>query len=164
MFKTIVFYILCGSAFFVGMLSIYRSSSKVSDLSVLRGKVIGKRISFIKSHRTGRNYSLNFKLEGKLDEIAINLGTKREAEKDSTIYKVDTGKIYVFYLDPTVPTQNSVNWGICRVDYNGRQIFQASNKLNLYGGILISVLSLILIVLFYKHNQKKNSFLPVVDR
>jgi hypothetical protein len=154
MFKTIVAYILFICGFLVGLLSIYRASLKVSDLTIVKGKVIEKRISI--SYGKGRHYSLNFKLEGRQDEIAINLGTKREAGKDITIYKVDTGKTYEFYLDPTVPTQNSVNSGICKIDYNGKEIFKASNKLNVYGGAFVSILSLALIVLLYKHNKKNN--------
>jgi hypothetical protein len=154
MFKTIVAYILFICGFLVGLLSIYRASLKVPNLTIVKGKVIEKRISI--SYGKGRHYSLNFKLEGKHNEIAINLGTKPAVEHDSTIYKVDTGKTYVFYLDPTVLTQNSVNWGICKIDYNGQEIFKASNKLNLYGGAFVTILSLTLIVLLYKHNQKQN--------
>src|SRR6185312_14719165 len=98
-------------------------------------------IAYLKGITNGRHYYLAFQLENRPDKIAINLGTQSQADKDSAFYLVDTGKIYTFYLDPTVPTQNGINWGIDKIDYDGHEVYQASNKLKFYGGAFLSFLS-----------------------
>jgi hypothetical protein len=150
----VLIFIIC--ALLVGLLSIYRATLRASDLNIINGKVIDKKIEYFTSFRSGRHYCLTFQLANRQDKIAINLGTKSQAEKDSAFYLIDTGKTYKFYLDPTVPTKNSENWGIDRIDYNGIQVYKTSNKLNLYGGTFISVLSLVGIFILFKHKRKEN--------
>ena len=148
--------ILLTCALLVGILSIYRATLKTSDLTGFTGKVLTKQITYSTSIKSGRHYSLKFQLENRQDLIAINLGTESQAEKDSAIYLIDTGKTYKFYLDPTVPMSNGVICGIKQVDLNNVRIYKTSNSLDLYGGTFISLLSFVglLIIIFYK---KKNS-------
>jgi hypothetical protein len=158
MVKKILGYFIIVGALLVGLLSLYRSFLKPSNMIVIKGKVIDKKISYFTSYGSGRHYSLIFKIEGRSDKIAINLGTKREAEKDSTIYLIDTLKTYEFFVDPTVPIRNKVKTGITRIEYNGQIIYQTYNNLNFYGGLFISLLSLAgLIIIIYKAKQKKAS-------
>jgi hypothetical protein len=134
--------ILLTFVFFIGLLSVYRATLKTKALTVLVGKVVNKKILYFKGVKSGRHYCLAFELANKQDKIAINLGTKGQAEKDSAIFLIDTGKEYEFDLDPTVPTDNGINWGIDKVDYNNKEVYKKSNKLNLYLGIFISLISL----------------------
>ncbi len=154
--KKIIVLIFLTSALLVGLLSVYRATLKTTDLTVINDKVIKKKISYFKSAKSGRHYFLAFKLANRQEEIAINLGTRSQAGKDSAFYLIDTGKTYKFYLDPTVPTQNGVNWGIDKIDYNSNEIYKTSNKLNLYGGTFISLLSLAGIIIVLKFKKKVN--------
>ena len=66
-----------------GILSIYRATLKTSQLTIINGKVIDKKIEYSTSLKGGRDYYLAFHLSNRQDKIAINLGTKRQAEKTS---------------------------------------------------------------------------------
>lgn len=143
------------AAFLAGLLSIYRATLKTTDMIVIAGKVISKKISYFKSIRSGRHYSVAFELANRAGKIAINLGTKNEAANDSAFYLIDTGKVYTFYLDPTVPTQNGVNKGIYQIDYNNKEVYRRSNNFNLYGGIIITLVSLVGIIFLVKFKKKE---------
>ena len=152
-FKKIFVLILCSFSLLVGLVSIYRATLKTSDLTIIVDKVIDKKIFYFTSLKSGRHYCLAFELANRQNKIAINLGTKSEAGKDSAFFLIDTGKTYKFYMDPTVPTTDRGNWGIKRIDYNDTEIYETSNKLNLYGGTFISLLSLTGIILIIKFKK-----------
>src|SRR4030095_2721751 len=152
----IVAWIYLPSSFFLGLLMIYRAKLKTSNLSIIIGEVIDKRIESSTSFGSDRTHCLAIKLANNEHKIAINLGTKRQASKDSAFNLIEIGKTYKFYLDPTVPPTNGINWGICRVDYNDAAVYETSNKLNLYGGTLISIASLIGMIVILKFKKKEN--------
>lgn len=154
--KNTILLIFMTIALLVGLLSIYRGTLKTKDLTIIIGKVLDKKILYSTSAKSGRHYSLTFSLDNRQEKIAINLGTKSQSDKDSAFYLIDIGKSYQFYLDPTIPTQNGVNCGISKIDYNGIEVYKTSNKLNLYGGIFISILSLAAIIAVIKFNTKGN--------
>jgi hypothetical protein len=87
-------------------LCIVRATVDKSDLRIIKDKVVSKRIYYSPSGRTnqGRTYHVEFELENRQERIAINFPTDRQVYQDSTIYKIDTGKVYKFYLDKTYPT------------------------------------------------------------
>jgi hypothetical protein len=134
---------------------IYRAALKTSDLTIISGEVLGKKIEYSKSYVSGRHYYLAIRIANRQDTIAINLGTKSQVDKDSAFYLIDIGKTYKFYLDPTVPTTHGVNWGIYRVVYNDVEVYKTSNNLNLYGGSVISIASLIGMIIILKFKKKK---------
>jgi hypothetical protein len=154
--KKVFALIVISCASLVGLLSIYRATLKPSNLKVVTGKVLDKKIEYFTSYGSGRHYCLAFHVTNIQDKIAVNLGTKKQAENDSTFYLIDIGKTYKFYLDPTVPTTRTGNWGIRRIDYNDVQVYQASNKLNLFGGIIISLMSLAGIIILLKYKKDQN--------
>ncbi|MDB5231287.1 MAG: hypothetical protein JWN76_2092 [Chitinophagaceae bacterium] len=138
-------------ALLTGLLSLYRASLKTSDLTVIKGKVKSKNIFFYNSR--GARYRLSFDIEGRKEPLALNLGGRRDSQKDSTIYKVDTGKIYTFFLDPTVP-HGKKSCPVSRIEYNGKLVYQSSNKLNIWGGSIITLMSLAAIILVYRNPPK----------
>ena len=152
--KKIIGLFIFSLALLLGLLSIYRATIKTSQLTIVKGKVIHKKIEKYKHFRGGTNYCLAFRLANREDKIAINLGTKSQAEKDPAVHLIDTGKAYEFYLDPTVPTIDGENWGIDKIDYNNVEIYKTSNELNLYAGTFLSILSIVLIVMMLKHKEK----------
>jgi hypothetical protein len=115
---------------YAGILNIRRATISKSDLTSFEDKVIGKAISYSVSSRH-RSYQLEFKLENSHERIAINFPTKNEAYQDSTIYKIDTGKVYKFYLDKTYPTFLSkgfqpsyyLNKGVDIIEYDNVEVF-----------------------------------------
>ena len=154
--KKVTVLILLTATLLVGLLSVYRATLKTTDLTVVIDKVIDKKIEYFTSLKSGRHYCLAFRLAKRQDRIAINLETKSHAYKDSVFYIIDTGKTYKFYLDPTVPTRNGINWGINKIDYDEHVVYETSNKLNLYGGTFISLLSLAGIVVILKFKKREN--------
>lgn len=154
--KRVFAFIIISFTFLLGLLSLYRATLKVSSLEIITAKVLEKRIEYFTSYQSGRHYCLAFRLANIQDKIAINLGTKRQAENDSTFYLIDTGKAYKFYLDPTVPATKRGNWGIRRIDYNDVPIYKASEKLDLYGGSIITLISLAGLVILIKYKKKEN--------
>ncbi len=138
----------------VGLLSIFRATIPTSSLTVISDKVIDKKILYFISAKSGRHYCLAFQLEKRQGKIAINLGTKSQADKDSAFYLIDIGKTYTFYLDPTIPTSDGINWGIDKIDYNSKEVYKKSNKLNLYGGTSISLLCLAGIIVVLKSKKR----------
>lgn len=141
--------------FCVGVLCLYRALLTTAHMNIMYGKVINKEISYRTSAKSGNAYCLAFTIENDSRKIAINLGTKSQAKNDSTINLIEIGNIYKFYLDPSVPTRNNVNWGINRIDYNDKQIFKSSIKLNLFFGILFCLMSIGGIIIIYKFNKTR---------
>jgi hypothetical protein len=139
----------------VGLLSIFRATLQKPDLYLITGKVTGKRIVSFSSYRSGTHYGIALLLAGHTDMIAINAGSENEEERKHVFNLIDTGKAYQFYMDPTIPTTNRINWGIDEIDYNNREVYITSNKLNLYGGTFISILSLAGIVGITKYKKKQ---------
>ena len=152
--KKIIGLFIFSLSLLLGLLSIYRATLKTSQLTMITGKVISKKINYERGARGGLDYYLAFQLADWRDKIAINLGTKSQAEEDPAFHLIDTGKVYTFFMDPTVPTINGENWGIDKIDYNNIEIYKTSNNLNLYGGTFLSILSLVLIILMLKHKEK----------
>jgi hypothetical protein len=148
--------ILLTGIFLVGLLCVYRATLTTKNMTVVVDKVINKKILYFTSVKGGRHYCLAFKLANKQNKIAINLGTKSQADNDSAFYFIDTGKVYKFYLDPTVPTDNGINWGIHQIDFDNKEVYKKPTKLDLFLGILISLISLTGIILILK-SKKKNS-------
>jgi hypothetical protein len=142
-------------AFFIGVLSIYRATLTPAAMMIITGKVTDKKIYFNGGTKGGAYY-LAFKLEGRQNFIALRLNGqhRQDAENDSIGHLIDTGKIYTFYIDKTYPAQNDVNPGIQKIDYGGMQVFRASNTMNLYGGILICLVSVTAAILVLKTKRR----------
>jgi hypothetical protein len=128
--------------FFTGVLNISRANVKKSNLAIIEGKVIDKKIAFSTSLKGGRSYQLEFQLQNTPERIAISFPSKNQAYADSTINLIDTGKTYKFYLDKTFPTSNGLNCGIDKIEFNNVEIFSKSHKLEMYGGIFFILLSI----------------------
>jgi hypothetical protein len=127
----------------VGVMLVVRGAHNKSNSIVLDGKVVDKKLDRYISGDIRRyvHYRLEFKLEGKEERIAISYFSRKEAYSDSTIYLVDTGKIYRFYLDKTYPTSDGINNGINRIEFNNKEIFK-KNNIELYIGIFFILLSI----------------------
>ena len=150
----VCFIVLC---LLVGLLSIYRDTLSYSHMNIVEGEVLDKKITSASS-RHGRTYGLAFTVisNQKISRFAIKLGTKSEADKDSAIYLIDTGKIYRFYIDPTIPVSNGINWGVRKIDYKGIEICNRKpDPLNLYGGITITILCTLGLIAILKYKKKE---------
>ena len=141
-FKIIIIIIFFSIPFFIGVLNIVRATVETSDLTVIKDKVLDKKIGFATSLKGKRSYHLEFKLENIRERIAISYVSKKQAYSDSTLYLVDTGKTYKFYLDKTFPTSNGLNCGINKIEFNNIELFSKSHKLELYVGIFFILLSI----------------------
>ena len=159
--------LFCISAgLWAGRLSITRAIVSKSDLRIVEGKVVGKRVYYSPSGRTNqdRAYHIEFELEEKHERIAINFPTNRQAYHDSIIYKVDTGKIYKFYLDKSYPTFLNktaespyyLNKGIDIIEDSGGEIFSKSHNFELGAGIFFVLLSAGLTFVAIKYGKWKN--------
>ena len=154
-------------AIFAGQLGIRRAIVSKSELRVVEGKVISKRIYYSPSGRTnqGRNYHVEFELENMQERIAINFPTNIQAYQDSTFYKIDTGKIYKFYLDKTYPTflntaagtQYYLNKGIDLIEDSSGEIFSKSHKFELCAGIFFILLSIGVVFFVIRYGKWNNS-------
>jgi hypothetical protein len=150
----LVFFLLI--SFLVGVLNILRANVKSSDLVIIQDKVLDKKIGYTTSLKGRRSYHLEFKLENRPVKIAVSYDSKNKAYSDSTLYLVDIGKTYKFYLDKTFPTSNGLNCGIDKIEYNNVEVFSKSHKLELYGGIFFILLSLGLGFVSIKFGKWKN--------
>ena len=151
------FYILIASfafllTFAIGLLGLFRANLDVSKMRIIEGRVVEKKINYIQLR--GRTYFLEFRLQDKEERIAINLGSKNHANKDSAFFLIYTDVNYKFYLDPTVPTTRGVNPGIRRIDFGTKKIYQTSNKSDLYGGGSLCILGLVFLFLIYFNRHK----------
>ena len=141
-FRLIGLFFFLAIGFSVGVLTIIRASVKTSDLAVIEDKVIGKKIAYSTSLKGNRSYHLEFQLENTPERIAISFLSKNQAYKDSTIYLIDTGKTYKFYLDKTFPTSEGVNNGIDKIEFNNVEVFNKPHKFELYVGLFFILLSI----------------------
>ena len=134
--------LLCiSAALWAARLCLVRAIVDKSDLRIVEEKVVSKRIYYSPSGRTnqGRTYHVEFELENMQERIAINFPTNRQAYQDSTLYKIDIGKVYKFYLDKTYPTYLNetdgpsyyLNTGIDLIEDNSGVIFSKSHNFEL---------------------------------
>ena len=154
------------AAIWAGRLGIVRAIVNKSDLRIVEGKVVSKRIYYSPSGRTnqGRTYHVEFELENMQERIAINFPTNRQAYQDSTLYKVDSGKIYKFYLDKSYPTFLNkphgtpyyLNTGIDIIEHNSGEIFSKSHSFELGAGIFFILLSTVVTFFAVKYGKWKN--------
>jgi hypothetical protein len=154
------------AALWAGRLCIVRAMVSKSALRIVEGKVVNKRVYYSPSGRTnqGRTYQVEFEVENRQERIAINFPTNRQAYQDSTIYKVDTGKIYKFYLDKSYPTFLNkphgtpyyLNKGIDVIEDNNREIFSKSHNFELGAGIFFVLLPVVLTFFAVKYGKWKN--------
>jgi hypothetical protein len=155
-FRIIALVFFLSISFFVGVLNIIRANEKTSDLAIIQDKVLDKKIDYTTSLKGGRAYYLEFKLENTPERIAVSYVSKKQAYSDSTIYLIDIGKTYKFYLDKTFPISNGLNCGIDKIELNNVEIFSKSHKSELYGGIFFILLSISLGFISIKFGKWKN--------
>lgn len=147
-------------------LCIVRAIVDKSHLRLVEDKVVSKRIYYSPSGRTnqGRTYHIEFELENRQERIAINFPTNKQAYQDSTLYKIDTGKVYKFYLDKTYPTflnktagpSYYLNTGIDLIEDNSGVIFSKSHNFELGAGIFFILLSVGVAFFAVKYGKWKN--------
>ena len=159
--------LFCISALlWAGRLALVRAIVSKSDLRIVEGKVVNKRVYYSPSGRTnqGRTYHVEFELQNRQERLAINFPTNRQAYQDSTIYKVDTGKIYKFYLDKSYPTFLNkphatpyyLNTGIDIIEDNNGEIFSKTHNFELGAGIFFILLSIGLTFYAIRYGKWKN--------
>ncbi len=136
---SLVFFLSAGV--YAGVLNINRATINKSELAVIEGKVVEKKISRSKSLKY-RSYHLEFQLANRQTKIGIAFTSKKQAYTDSTYYLIDTGKTYKFYLDKTFPTSDGLNNGIDKIEFNNVEVFNKSHKFELYGGVFFILLSI----------------------
>ena len=111
------------------------------------GKVLSKNIIRKQEHVKGgvrNSYYLVFEINNNDYKIGIFYATKKEVKNDSVINLVDIGKTYTFYMDPTYFKDDNLKNGIDIIEYNGLEIYKASLKPNLYGGLSMCIIGFIL--------------------
>lgn len=160
----LLFFISAG--LWAGRLALVRAIVSKSDLRIVEGKVVSKRVYYSPSGRTnqGRTYHVEFELENRQERLAINFPTNKQAYQDSTIYKVDTGKIYKFYLDKSYPTFLNkphatpyyLNTGIDIIEDNSGEIFSKTHNFELGVGIFFILLSIGLTFYAIRYGKWKN--------
>ncbi len=137
---------------------IRRGLVEKSKMTVIKGKVISKELTHYYSgyYRKNRHDILLFEIESIDDKIAINYFSESEAKSDIAFSKVDTGKVYQFYLDPSYPNVNSRNNGVSIIDYEGIEIYRKNNSMNLYAGIFFVLLGVALTYFGIKYSRPKS--------
>ena len=160
--------IICVSvALWAARLCIVRATVSKSDLKIIEDKIVSKRISYtsIGRYKLSRDYHVEFKLENRQERIAINFPTKRQTYQDSTIYKIDTGKVYKFYLDKSYPTFLNkafmppyyLNAGVDIIENTaGDEIFSKSHKFEFGAGIFFIILAIGITFFTVKFGKWKN--------
>ena len=164
--RILVILFCISAALWAGRLGIVRAIVSKSDLRIVEGKVVSKRVYYSPSGRTnqGRTYHIEFELENRQERIAINFPTNKQAYQDSTLYKIDTGKVYKFYLDKTYPTflnktagpSYYLNTGIDLIENNSGVIFSKSHNFELGAGIFFILLSVGISFFAVKYGKWKN--------
>lgn len=155
-FRIILLAFLLSGSFFVGVLDIIRANEKTSDLLIIQDKVLDKKIAYTTSLKGRQSYHLEFKLENTPERIAVSYISKNQAYSDSTLYLIDTGKTYKFYLDKTFPTSNGLNCGIDKIEFNNVEVFSKPHKFELYGGVFFILLPIGLAFLSLKFGKWKD--------
>ena len=146
------------ACFYVGSLLIRRGLVEKSKMTILKGKVISKELTHYYSgyYRKNRHDVLLFDVENIPEKIAINYFSESEAKSDNAISKVDTGKVYQFYLDPSYPTVNYRNSGVSIIDHEGTEIYRKNNSINLYAGIFFVLVGITLTFVTIKYSRPKS--------
>lgn len=141
----------------LAILLLYRSSISWSDMTILNGKVINKRISKETSLQGNTHYSLVFTIENGKRPISLFLGSTKSSKKNKIVRLIDTGKFYKFYLDPTIISLNGIQSGIRRIDDNGKLIFIESNNFNFFGGLSFMFFSIFGFGIIWNFGINKNT-------
>lgn len=150
--------ILCTIAFILGgLLLIFRGLQNKSNFQQFDATVKDVVISHFESQKTGLRYSLDLTFIERDDVYGVYLGTKEQADQNGLIRKIEIGKMYKFYIDPTVMTSGMHNLGINRIEFNGTTIFKENYKVNYIGGGLLLIFGILgFLTLLYAGRLKNN--------
>lgn len=105
-------------------------------------KVTSKEIVLLHGTRSADVYYLTIKLINDPTRYGLELGKDYNSFKDTSVPKIEVGKIYTFYIDPSFMTRNNRNYGVRKI-YDGETLIIADkNKRNLGKGVLAIILSI----------------------
>ncbi len=141
---------------FTGIMLLSRATRAKTDLKIIEGKVIDKNKTYSTSIKGVHFYYLEFKLENKLEKLAIGYSSESQSINDSTYYKIETGKNYKFFVDKSYPNSDGTNYGINYIERNNKIIFSKDHKIELYFSVLLILTSIVFIIFGIK-KLKKNA-------
>jgi hypothetical protein len=138
--------------FILGILCIYRGVLKEADLEKIDSQITSHEVfkdTCFSGKRARVCYKLLFYLTNTDTIYGIYLGYN-PAAKDKLISKLQTGKEYSFFIDPTIPEVDGIKLGIRIIKDNQSILFKENGKLSLKGGIIFILMGSGLFLLIYK--------------
>ena len=105
-----------------------------------------------------KRYGLTFEVENYKDKLGIYLGTKDQSSSNQILNHIDTNRIYVFFIDPSVSIDNGINLGVREIKLNGINVYKESQKFNLFIGVFFTLIGAggLFIISKYKRSKKSS--------
>lgn len=147
-----LFFCICGC------LLIYRGSTPMSKLKKIEGKLIKYEVrkGFGNFGTKGqRNYAIIIEIEGQSKYYGIYAGTNEQAKSKYKKIKLDVGKIYSFFIDPTVTNVENVNLGIRLIKFKNNTLYKEVMKSHVFFGWLFIILGILSGLIFYVIGKRK---------
>ncbi len=135
---------LYACVFFVGLSFFHLATKTPGLLKASYGRVIKKSLSEYISTKGGHFFDAVFTVAGWENKIVVSLHkhSYASAVEDSVFLRIDTGKVYAFYLDTSYLNINgNVPVVIAIKDANGKQLFRQSASDDLLGGTILCLMS-----------------------
>lgn len=143
---------------FGALLLIYRGLQTVDNYYKFDGTVTSLVIQKFQSGKSGFAYSLDFGISEAYKIYGIYLGTRKQVHSNDLKDKIEIGKTYTFYLDPTVSTSSDGhNLGIREIRSKKKIIYREKPNVNYIGGSLFLIVGIgSLAILIYADRRRKN--------
>lgn len=126
----------------------------LEDLEVVEGVVIEKKVEEVRGKRFQTHRVMAYRLNNYGDRLGIHFKEKDEfggQEKPS----LDSGKVYTFYMDPTVLSSKDIRLGVREVVYNGNTIYHNSFIVTFILGIVSILVGAMGLFFLLKPKRKK---------
>gem|GEM_PF-4606096 len=151
-------YLIFTSLFFFGLFLVYRGAIPSTKIQKIESGIIGKSFYTTYTLKGKPRYSLAIQLSSLDYKIGIPLSNnKEEAIHDTMISKVEIGKTYCFYINPTYPLADGINNGIIKVEFNGATIYNRNETASIYFGLILSLFSLLIMIFLARSKRKIKS-------
>ena len=139
----------------LGLLLIYRANMTDADLTRIDGLL--ENIETKDGHgKYGRRYAIEMDIQNQNILYGIYAGTKEQAFEKERKLHLTIGRMYSFYVDPSVSRDfNDINLGIRMIKEQDNMIYQENMKAHYVFGTLAIVMGLGSSSLLYFLGKKK---------
>lgn len=117
-------YIILLAFVVVGFVSLYRAIMSIKDMNSFSAKVLEKRIETITIRKGHSKFGITLKVDYSDTKLGIYSGTDIQTVDTALFNRLDTGKVYLFFVDPTVSISSNVNLGLREIRFNNSVIYK----------------------------------------